>query len=571
MTFTSLLIICTAPLLRDTVPPIKTWDIVINELMVDPDPAAGTVVYPEYIELYNKRSFPAPLKNWKLCIGATCKSLPDVVIPADSFLVITSLSASAAFPAEVNVAGIAGFPALTNTGQQIQLLNEVEKSISFVTYTDDWYQDAFKKNGGYSLEQVDPGNPCAGKDNWRASVDKNGGTPGKKNSIAAAHLDIIQPSIHHISVQSPTQLELYFTEAMDSVTLFDPHSYHIATIGNPVSIRSIKPRYDVVQLVLGKSLQEETVYTISIDERPCDCAGNKLEENSNVLLAIPVEAKPTDIVVNEVLFDPNPNGVDFLEIYNRSFKTIDLRTVFTCHYDPTNSTVSSVERITMEGYLFFPGTYLTLTENATVVKQQYHTQNPKAFLEVANLPALNADKGDIAIKTATDLIDFFMYDAEMHVGLLRETKGVSLERISPEQATNNSTNWHSAASSVGFATPGFRNSQFVEESETTETFTVFPETFTPDNNGMDDVVNLSYQLDEPGWSASIFIYDIKGRLVKTIANNELIGTSGSYTWDGTNEEKRKETTAVYLIYVQFFNPARKTKVFKKVCVLSGKN
>jgi hypothetical protein len=523
------------------------------------------------VELYNKTTVSVSIKNWKLCVGTTCKSIPDVSIPADSFLVLTSMTAMAMFPAEVNVVGISSFPALTNTGQMLQLLNAEGNIISVISYTDNWYQDTFKKNGGYSLEQIDAGNPCGGMDNWKASVDKTGGTPGKKNSVAGTHADNIQPAIRQVSMQSSTELELYFSEAMDSMTLFDKASYAITTIGNPIQVKATKPMYDRVQLTFGTALQEQTVYTLTVDRKPCDCAGNKIQENSHTQVAIPMEAKPMDIILNEVLFDPNPNGVDFVEIYNRSSKTIDLRTLFLCHFDSVQNLTSSVERITTDGCLFFPGTYLVLAENTNMVKQQYQTLDPNAFLQVAGLPVLNADKGDIGLKTTDKLIDFFCYDADMHFGLLKETKGISLERVSPEQATNKRTNWHSASSTVGFATPGFKNSQFVEATEATDAVKIFPETFTPDNDGIDDVVNLSYQLEEPGWSAGIFIYDMSGRLVKTIANNDLIATQGIYTWDGTNMERGKETIGVYLIFIQFFNLSGKVKAYKKICVLSGKN
>ena len=187
------------------------------------------------------------------------------------------------------------------------------------------------------------------------------------------------------------------------------------------------------------------------------------------------------------------------------------------------------------------------------------------------MPSLNADEGDIALKTANAVIDFFAYDTDMHFALLHETKGISLERVSPEQATNVRANWHSAATTNGFATPGFKNSQHIDVIQSGGTITIFPETFTPDNDGRDDLVALHYRVEEPGWTASIFIYNQNGEQVKTLANNELISTEGSFNWDGTNDERAKEPIGIYVMYIQFLNLSGKLKVYKKVCVLSGKN
>ena len=549
---------------------LKAGDVVINEMMVDPDPAAGTIDYPEYIELYNKRPFPVHLKNWKLMVGANYKLLPDVIILPDSFLVLASSNAVSLFSDEVNVAGITGFPALTNTGQTVQLMNETGHIISVITYTDAWYKDAVKKEGGFSLEQLDPDNPCTGMENWSASTHKNGGTPGRKNAVAKVNEDKQAPAIHHISVLSPTQLELCFTEPMDSSTLFSPDTYQITNLGTPTLIRPLRPHYDRVQLTLGAPMQEKIVYTVTVGKTLCDCVGNTIVTD-DVPIALPLEGNPGDIIINEVLFDPYPGGVDFVEIFNRSDKVIDLKTIALCHYDSVNQVISSVERISVDGNLLFPGEYKVLTENASIVKQQYNTQAPHAFIELENLPSLNADKGDIALKTANAVIDFFAYDTDMHFALLHETKGISLERVSPDQATNVRENWHSAASTNGFATPGFKNSQYIEAIQSGGTITIFPETFTPDNDGRDDLVTLNYRVEEPGWTASIFIYNQNGEQIKTLANNELISTEGNFNWDGTDDERAKEPIGIYVMYVQFLNLSGKLKVFKKVCVLSGKN
>jgi hypothetical protein len=555
----------------DTIHSVKTWEVVINEIMADPDPAAGNVNYPEYVELYNKKDVPVSLKNWKFCVGATCKSLPDLKVPADSFLVLTATASIALFPAEVNVGGISAFPALSNTGQTLQLLNDAGNIVSAITYTNEWYQDMNKKDGGYSLEQIDPNNPCAEGLNWRASISSSGGSPGKKNTIFAANPDVQPPEILRVNVFAPDRLEIDFTESLDSITLLDKLSYEVSTIGNPVKIDLSRPGFKSVLITLGTSIKESVVYTITIGSQLTDCAGNALKKSSTARFALPVAALPKDIAINEILFDPKAGGVDFVELVNCSEEVLDLKTMLLCHYDTINHVFSAMEPITTSGYLFFPGEYLLLSENSELVKKQYFTSNPAAFLTIPNLPPLNADEGTICLKTATDIIDNVTYLENMHFSLLKDTKGISLERVNYRRPASDVTNWHSAASSVAGATPGYKNSQYMEELSTEEPVKVDPEIFSPNDDGLNDLLAVHYHFNEPAMHLNVLIYDSKGRLVKTLVNNELIGPEGTYSWDGINDGKEKERIGIYIIYAEAINLSGSVKRYKKVCVLAGKN
>lgn len=550
---------------------IKTWDVVINEIMADPDPVAGSIPYPEYVELYNRRNFPISIQNWKMCVGTTCKQLPAILIPADSFLVITGLSGVSFFSADVNVCGISGFPALSNTGQTLQLQNESGNVIAVVSYSDNWYGDPLTKEGGYSLEQIDAANPCAEKENWKASVNGNGGTPGKKNSIKTIQPDTRPPEVLRVNVVSSEQLEVFFTEALDSATLEDPLAYDITTIGNPVRVKLVKPAYKSVFLTLPTPLMESVVYVLRIKGSITDCVGNQIDKNTSARFAVPSVVSEKDIVINEVLFDPYAGGVDFVEVYNRSQKVLDLKSLFLAHFDTINQSASEIEKITSSGYLFFPGEYLVLSEQEEKVKKQYNTTNARAFLNVPKLPSLNAGEGSICLKTTTAIIDNFSYNARMHFALLTAVKGISLERVHFDRSSNDVTNWHSASSSVGFATPGYQNSEFAEGIETDETVKIDPEIFSPDEDGINDMVSIYFHLGTPGWSASILVFDSNGRLVRTLLNNQLVGTDGVYSWDGINNNREKEQTGIYIIYLKVFNLSGMIKQYKKVCVLNVKN
>ena len=148
--------------------------------------------------------------------------------------------------------------------------------------------------------------------------------------------------------------------------------------------------------------------------------------------------------------------------------------------------------------------------------------------------------------------------------------GVSLERLHPDRATQDQSNWHSAAESAGFATPGYKNSEYVDSKGDGSVVSVHPEIFSPDNDGHNDVVNVHYHFENPGNVASVIVYDSKGRLVRNLVNNELIGNDGSFVWDGVTNDYDKARIGMYIFYVEVFDINGNTKNYKKTCVLASK-
>ena len=130
------------------------------------------------------------------------------------------------------------------------------------------------------------------------------------------------------------------------------------------------------------------------------------------------------------------------------------------------------------------------------------------------------------------VLDDFNYQKSWHNPLLANTEGVSLERINPDKPSNQASSWQSAAQTVGFGTPAQRNSQFVpidtpSVSKAGQTvFTLEKKTFSPGPDGFEDFLILNYRFDKDGYAASVFIFDDKGKRIKTLVNNELLDTQG---------------------------------------------
>jgi hypothetical protein len=551
----------------------QAYDVVLNEIMADPDPP---VLLPnvEYVEVFNRTEFPINIENWSIQVGTNIKMIPPIVLQPDSFLVITGLAGEEYYYDSLAVVGVTSFPALTNTGATVSLLDADLQVISTVKYSDSWYKDDVKFDGGWSIEQINPETPCAGETNWKASDASYGGTPGKKNSVLEINADLLNPEIERVTVIDKDTIRVFFTETVTLSSLQYVTRYFINNdIGIPLSVNAVAPDFKSVILALPDTLKEGILYTITVSDSLKDCVGNAFNSVNTGRFALPEVIERNDIVINEVLSDPKDGSSDFVEIYNRSQKILDIGELQLSNKDLETNLLESEEPISGEGYLIFPGEYVLLSEDVDGVKNFYNTKPESIFLQMGNFPTYNIDDGTVVLSRIADnvIIDEYTYSSKSHYPLINDTKGVSLERINFDRPANDNTNWTSASSTSGYATPGYVNSQFslVAVSEKGKV-TVSPEVFSPDNDGFDDNVSLAYEFESPNYTGSFTIYDSNGRLVKYLVRNQLLGIKGNYSWNGVNEDNEKARIGIYVIYMEAFDKEGNVVKVKKPCVLGGK-
>jgi hypothetical protein len=543
------------------------YDIVIDELMADPTPQVG-LPNNEWVELRNISAVAINLQGFKLGdASGQSGAMPSYLLKPDSFVIVCTGSAVTAMSAFGPTISVTSFPSLDNNGDQLSLVSLQGKVIHAVNYSLSWYQNELKKDGGWTLEMIDTKNPCSGSSNWKASDDAKGGTPGKKNSVDGSNSDKTSPKLLRALAVDNLNITLVFDEPLDSTKGATAASYSISDgIGIPQSAITVSPVFDRVNLKLNTSIAANKVYTITVTG-VTDCAGNTIGSKNTTRLGLTVAADSLDIVINEILFNPKSGGVDYVEIYNRSQKIIDAKQLYIANRNSTN-VVSSIQQLTTESVLLFPGDFLLLTEDPQAVMQQYVTTNPYAFLQVSSMPSYSDDKGNVIIMNAQGkILDEVKYSDKWHFALISNTEGVSLERIDYNAASIQS-NFHSAASSIGYGTPGYKNSQFLAAQQLAGEITVSPEVFSPDNDGIDDFAVISYNFPTPGYVANITIFDASGRTVRFLQKNALSGLKGSYNWDGLGEKQQKLSQGIYIIYTEIFNTAGKKRQFKNTVVLA---
>jgi hypothetical protein len=216
-----------------------------------------------------------------------------------------------------------------------------------------------------------------------------------------------------------------------------------------------------------------------------------------------------------------------------------------------------------------PGQLVALTSDAGILQAQYPTSTEAAaLLAVAGFPALDNNAGTVYLyDTGSQELDHYTYDKSQQLSLLSTQAGVSLERIraaGPSLASN----FHSAASTVGYATPGRPNSQAQDAAGGGQELTLAPEIFTPDDDGQQDFTTLNYQLDQPGYVGSVTVYDALGRLTRRLLRNESLPATGFVQWDGTDDNGRKAAVGYYLLHIELFRPSGgERREYKKTVVV----
>ncbi len=548
----------------------EPFDVVINELMVRPAPVRY-LPDAEYIELFNRSAKSLNLGGWTVHVGDRHRSLPNKTILPGGFLLLTHEKNEELLEKYGDVVAIPGFPVLPMGGQTVVLRNETGMVISAVNYSDAWYGSSFKSAGGWSLEQADPFNPCGGAVNWTASQSISGGTPGKPNSVLKSNPDTVPPVLLRATVSNTGSIRLHFSEPMHPSSGWSPYSYNIEGTGRPLSVIPSAPLFMETDLFFNHDFGPGKDYFVEISGDLYDCAGNfTFDSERTARFMVPEAPEHNDIIINEVLFNPWPGGARFIELYNRSVSTFDLGHILIT--DIINGVPGSPQVAAPGGYLLFPGEFAVLTTDPVNVKMHYHTAGPDKFIRMERMPPMNNVGGRLAITGLNfNIIDEMAYSVSMHSPALADDKGVALERICYGRHSADPTNWLSASKSSGYATPGYKNSQFSDtQKRSPGRLSVDPAVFSPDNSGYNDVVHIHYELDKPGYTANITIFDSRGRRIKRLANNHILGSSGTYSWDGRNDANYLSKMGIYLIYMELFHPDGDTGSHRQTVVLAGR-
>jgi hypothetical protein len=430
-----------------------------------------------------------------------------------------------------------------------------------MSYSPGLIPDALKRAGGWSLELQSENYPCSAA-SWFVSQNPNGGSPGAVSFVDHDHKTYPEFKASRIGFLSSEEGLLHFSDYLMPDT--KPEDLKILSEDNAELIWSFyNSRTDCLKFYNSRLNAENTIQKIRIVGSAYSCNHQSLQ-STELKWGIPVLPEPGDILISEIMFDPHVDGVEYIELYNMSEKVVDANELILATLDE----FGSVKDFSMSGSssnLMLPVSFLVLSPDEIWLRQ-FHPDIPDGLChERKNLPSLiNTGGGIQVLNSYQEIIDEAIYDPKMHYSRIKDTRGISLERISYTQSGVNSFNWYSAASLYNHATPGVKNSQESQfQKESVQNINLINPVIMSSNDGVADMALIQFSMDKIGYSGQVEVRDQRGFLIKVIHPWGLLPMEGLLFWDGLDESGRPAKDGIYILLFNYDHPEGKRKRWKK--------
>ncbi|MDR2840143.1 MAG: hypothetical protein LBV75_02600 [Paludibacter sp.] len=374
--------------------------------------------------------------------------------------------------------------------------------------------------------------------------------------------DITPPTLTKFEMRLPNEIFMQFSEAMK----YENADFEIDNGIGKAEYTQITSDKTAISLFFDRNFEQGVLYTIYFSGLS-DLAGNFMDEGQKVF-GIVETPETEDVTWNEIMFDSPAGSQEYLEIANRSDKLIDASKL--CFATRNAAGKLTTARHIPAGTYLFPHDVLAFCANPDSVSSYYNLP-PESHIVQTAWTSLNNESATVALfiteNADTVILDEFTYSAKWHHSLIKNKKGVALEKINPALSSANAESWHSAATSVNYGTPGYQNSQFrqIDSDTQNEKFIrLEPSAFSPDNDGVDDLLFINYNIGASGFVANVVIYSATGVKVKQLAYNALLQSEGYITWDGSNDRNTIANSGVYVLMFEAFNPDTGQKKSQKL-------
>jgi hypothetical protein len=503
---------------------IPAQQVMITEIMADPIPGKGLPEY-EYVEVFTDHD--VHLKGWVLKDAAGTQGIVDSAhLGAGKWTVLCSREASI-YLNDFDPVVVEPWPVLNNGGDVLMLYDETGQLSDSLTYDNKWHD--MPNNGGISLERIHAEYRCDPSRNWRSSRNKDGGTPGKQNSI-------------YEEKGPPIMLDFYpgdpaFLWFNDRI---DPFSVHSGTVLLSPPPDSIEFRVEGSKVALYHIGEPDMEYELELNGIST-CSGTVLPDTRfSFHRARPPETN--EISINELYFNPPPGQVDYLELINVTGDVLTLAGSY-LSYETSKGRTDYVYLDTLQAMA--PHEIRVITSDAGIVANAFPSADQERLLEMAEMINMPDDRAWVRFFNADSvMVDEVYFDHLFHHSSITNKEGVALERIDPARSAITNSNWMSAAFS---GSPTLVNSQF-KDAEQVQVW-VEPRIL---DKGEDFTIH--YTSVPAGSTAAIRLFSFNGMLLKTFGESILTGVKGKIEL-----ELPGLTSNAYLIQLELLLPDGRTR------------
>uniref|UniRef100_A0A7V3E679 LTD domain-containing protein n=1 Tax=Ignavibacterium album TaxID=591197 RepID=A0A7V3E679_9BACT len=325
----------------------------------------------------------------------------------------------------------------------------------------------------------------------------------------------------------------------DGVVLYDFRNGIIDSLFYRSSWGS-KSDVSIERISLNGSTNDSTNWTLSLSLK------GSTPGEVNSIYNIPSYQR-NDVVINEIMFDPDIDNSEYIEFYNSGNDSVNVG-AWSVSDENGNS-----YKLYSTSFLLPPKAYfLLIADSISLNKYDLNNYSYKNIVGVSSLGLVNAGELILLKDVKGNVIDSVLYSDKWHNRNFVNTKNKSLERINPNLNSNDPLNWSTCVNPIG-GTPGLINSIFAENNNLQSNISIFPNPFSPDNDGFEDFTIINYNLSQTVSQIKLKIFDSKGRLVRTIYSNQPSGSNGSVVFDGLDDDGITLRMGIYIVLLEALN------------------
>jgi hypothetical protein len=540
-------------------------EIVINEIQYNP-----AVDEPEWIELYNPNNFPKSLTKASLNDKVTSHVLPDLNFDTYGYIVISKdtlkLLSSRNIPVNTRLIQTS-IPIMNNDSDIIVLRSSDSTVLDSISYNGKWSKQ------GISLERRLWNLPATINNNFMQCKSKDSCTPGSINSVTPGNYDASADSI--IYNRKNESYEIYLSNAgIEDISDINC-SLYLSSKTQGLNVNNFYQSFQIDLLSAGEiysiELKNENVheflksYGTFYATVVLNSAADEKKDNDTLISKLYLSYPVKSVTINEFLYDPVNDNAEFIELFNNTSETINL----TDWSVRDGSEEFKKNPLLINNLEIEPQDYAVIAWDSVIFNTYPElVNNPKVFIKKCNLN-LNSRGDDIVLSDPNGNVhDSLSYLPAWHSSNSDSTKGISLEKFSPELISSNKNSWSSCVDPEE-ATPGRANS-ISRRIDSASFLKAYPNPFSPFSKGLDQNTLISFTLPFTEASVTINVFDTEGRKLALLADSAPVSLKGSVIWDGKNDYGYNLEVGPYILTLEATDRETGSKISGKILIVIGK-